>query len=320
MRVLLTGGTGFVGVPLCEALAGAACVVRVALRKAMPLPAGAAESAVVGDISSRTEWGEALANVDVVVHAAARAHVLHDSPQNEDLYFETNARGTERLARDAACAGVRRMVFLSSIKVNGEATSSQPYRALDEPRPQDAYGRSKLAAESSVREAGAASSMQTVIVRPPLVYGPGVKANFLRLLDWVWHGRPIPLGMVRNTRSLISVWNLCDFIVLASRHPDAASDTWLVSDGEDLSTAMLVSRIGRAMGKSVRLVPVPPALLLLAGSALGRRSEVQRLCGSLAVDASPADLRLGWRPPLTLDQSLARTAAWYIAGKATHAG
>lgn len=319
-RVLVTGATGFVGSVLCHELARSSYVVRAALRGERALPVGVAEGAVVGDIDARTDWTQALRDVDVVLHVAARAHVLHDDPSNADLYMETNARGTQRLAESAANAGVRRLVFMSSVKVNGEHSGDGLYRAEDVPQPRDAYGESKAIAEQSLRIVAAQTGMEVVCVRSPLVYGPGVRANFLRLLRWVDNERPFPLGAVRNRRSLVSLWNLCDLLVRVVEHPSAAGRTWMVSDGEDLSTPELIQRMSRAMGRRVRMLPVPPRLLHLVGRLLGKEAEVARLCGSLAVDVTRTRDDLGWRPPVTLDEGLARTVDWYVLEGGSHDG
>ena len=311
-RVLLTGATGFVGSALCEVLARAGYKVRAALRTDRAVPATVAEKVIVGDINSTTDWTQALDGVDAVIHAAARAHVLHPAQGSADLYFETNERGTERLANVSARMPVRRFVYLSSIKVNGEATRERAYAPGDEPRPQDDYGLSKWHAEQHVAAAAGANGMQAVIVRPPLVYGPGVRANFLRLLRLVHQGWPLPLGAVRNARSLASVWNLCDFLLLLLNHPKAPGRTWMICDGEDLSTPELIRRLGHAMGRQVRLLRVPVPLLQLCAGLLGHRAELARLCGSLQVDISQSRADLGWSPPVTVDESLARTVAWYL--------
>ncbi len=310
-RVLVTGGTGFVGRPLCRALLGAGFDVRVALRSPASIPEDACEPAVVGEIDSRTDWSSALRNVDVVIHAAARVHVMNDRGRG-DTYVETNARGTEQLASSAARAGVGRFVYVSTIKVNGEQTLRRPFSSDDPPAPQDDYGRSKWLAEQLIARVCASAPMESVIVRPPLIYGPGVKANFLRLMRWVDAEKPIPLGAVRNSRSLVSVWNIVDLLTLAARHPGAAGRTWLVSDDEDLSTPELIRRLGAAMRRRVRLVPVPVVALQFAGWLM-RRPEIARLCGSLAVDVAPTRGLLGWSPPWTVDRSLARTVEWYLS-------
>jgi nucleoside-diphosphate-sugar epimerase len=312
-RVLVTGATGFVGPVLCESLAQSGYTVRAALRTDRLLPSCIAERAVTGNIGVTTEWGPALQNVDLVVHAAARAHVLHDAPANSELYMETNACGTQRLAQAAGQAGVRRFVYLSSIKVNGEETTGRPYQASDVPGPCDAYGKSKLQAERFVLQAAAASGMEAVIVRPPLVYGPGVGGNFLRLMRWVNKQWPLPFGSIDNQRSLVNVWNLTDLIVNLLAHPRGAGGVWLVSDGADLSTPDLIRRLGRALQRGVRLLPVPAAVLRLCGSLVGRSAEIARLCGSLTVDTSATRDVLRWSAPVAVDEALARTAAWYRA-------
>lgn len=312
MRVLVTGATGFIGVALCDALAGAGYSVRAALRSDRQLPFTVAERVVVGDIGSTTDWNAALHGVDAIVHAAARAHIVDDTASNSDLYVETNVRGTRCLAEAGARAGVRRLVYLSSIKVNGEATTlGRPYTPADEPRPQDAYGKSKWLAENCLSEVAASAGMEAVIVRPPLVYGPGVRANFLRLMNWVDSGWPLPLGAVSNERSVVSIWNLCDLLVRLVEHRSAPGNVWMVSDGAPVSTRELVRRIGTAMGRRVRFLPVPPALLHWGGAVVGRGAEVRRFCGSLSVDISHTRAALHWTPPVGVDEALARTVRWY---------
>jgi len=311
-RVLVTGANGFVGSVLCDMLARSDYVVRAALRVEHPLPPTVPERAVIGDINADTDWHQALRDVDLVIHLAARAHILGDPSRNAHLYTQTNADGTRRLAETAAHAGVRRLVFMSSVKVNGEDSGDGAFGPDDEPHPNDAYGASKALAEQSLRAVAAHTGMQTVCVRSPLVYGPGVRANFLRLLRWVDNGRPLPLGAVRNRRSVVSVWNLCDLLVHVLEQPAAAGRTWMVADAEDLSTADLVRRIGVAMQRRVRLLPVPVALLYLAGGLLQRKAEVARLCGSLVVDTTRTRDELQWSPPVSLDEGLARTVRWYL--------
>ena len=274
----------------------------------------------VGDITSHTDWSAALAGVDLVVHAAARAHVLGDSPDHDALYMETNAEGTRRLAQSCAAAGVRRFVFLSSIKVNGEETVTKvAYRPEDPPRPHDVYGRSKWAGERALAAIAQMSGMEVVVVRPPLVYGPGVKANFLRLLSFVQRGWPLPVGAVNNRRSLVSLWNLCHLIERLLSHPGAAGRTWMVSDGEDLSTPELVRRIGLAMHRRARVVPIPVPVLRWLGRVSGREAEVARLCGSLCVDISETRTRLDWSPSMEMDEALSRTVDWYLSRIPAHA-
>jgi nucleoside-diphosphate-sugar epimerase len=313
MRVLVTGATGFVGHTLCDVLARSGYVVRAALRGDRSTPDGVSEISVVGEIGSTTDWQTALRGVDVVIHLAARAHLIHDSSVNSDLYLETNARGTERLANASAQAGIRRFVYLSSVKVNGEETTDRAFSSHDEPRPRDAYGTSKWFAENYVKEIAAKTAMEAVIVRSPLVYGSGVRANFLRLLRWADNEWPLPLGLIRNRRSLVSIWNLCDLLVRLLKHPIAAGRTWMVSDGEDLSTADLIERIAIAMNRRVRLLPVPEHMLHFIGALIGRKAEIVRLCGSLAVNIEETRHELGWSPPVSVDQALARTVSWYLS-------
>jgi nucleoside-diphosphate-sugar epimerase len=311
--VLLTGASGFVGRSLCATLEQAGYEVRAAMRTAGVTVPGVAEHVSVGDISAQTDWRQALSGVDFVIHAAARAHIANDPKRNADLYTSTNTDGTACLARAASAAGVRRFVFLSSVKVNGEEVESHAYTLADEPRPQGAYGMSKWLAEKAVSEIALRTHMEAAIVRPPLVYGPGVRANFLRLMQWVDARRPLPLGAVHNRRSLISVWNLCDLLVNLLENPASTHGTWLASDASDLSTPDLVRRIAAAMHRRALLVPVPVTLLRMVGSLTGRSGEVRRLCGSLAVDISQTSAMLGWVPPLSVDEGLSRTVAWYMA-------
>jgi UDP-4-keto-D-QuiNAc 4-reductase len=311
-RVLVTGATGFVGRILCKALVQSGYLVRVALRSEDSVRLCVGEHVTVGDIAT-ADWSVALKGVESVIHCAARAHILHDSNRNADLYMETNAGATLRLANAASHAGVRRFVYMSSIKVNGEKTADRPYSAADEPDPQDAYGASKLLGERNVMLVAARGHMEVTIVRSPLVYGPGVRANFLRLLRWVDKGWPLPLGAIRNTRSLVSIWNLCDLLVELLKHPMAAGRTWMVSDGKDLSTPDLIRCIGAAMGRRVHLLPVPVALLRLCGRLVGRAAEIERLCGSLVVDITQTRRELGWSPQVSIDEALARTVDWYLS-------
>ena len=308
-RVLLTGGSGFVGGEMCKALARNGYVVRVALRTATELPSGASEAATVGDINGRTDWTRALEDVERVVHLAARAHRLDEHAP--DLYMQTNALGTRRLAEMAARSGVRRFVYLSSIKVNGEETAGHTYTGDDIPNPIDDYGRSKWLGEQHLTQAAAGTAMEAAIVRSPLVYGPGVRANFLRLLSWIDNERLLPLAAVNNRRSLVNVWNLTDLLVRLLTHSAAQRSTWMVSDGEDLSTPNLIRRIAAAMGRRDRLLSVPVALLKVAGRMTGHSGQIRRLCGSLAVDIAQTRRVIEWSPPVSLDEGLDRTVRWY---------
>ena len=313
-RILLTGATGFVGRQLCAQLTAAPYVLRVALRRPGTAPAGAAEVIAVGDLCSRPDWRAALDGVDIVIHAAARAHHLGDTAV--EPYFELNAHASEILARAAAAAGVSRFIYLSTIKVNGEGRPDRSYSSDDEPQPCDAYARSKWLGEQFVEQVARESAMASVILRAPLIYGPGVRANFLRLLRWVEAGRPIPFGRMDNKRSLISTWNLCDLLRVLLEHPAAPGRVWLGSDGQDLSTAELARQIATAMGRRPHIVAVPRTLLSVAATLTGRRAELARLCGSLTLDCEPVRRELGWSPSMSVTQGIASTVAWYLSGAA----
>lgn len=312
-RVLVTGAAGFVGRQLCETLSGSGYAVRAALRTGVDIPRHALEHVVVGDIDRRTDWGAALDQVQLVVHCAARAHVMGDVKGESDRYMETNAYGTEQLASASVAAGVRRFVYLSSVKVNGERTTGRPFSREDEPRPAGPYGASKWAGESRLAAVAAESTMEMAIVRSPLVYGPRVRANFLRLLTLVERRIPLPLASISNARSLVSVWNLCDLIGRLLRDAIPENAVFMVSDGEDLSTPELLRRMGTAMRRPARLLPVPAAALRAAAAITGRREELERLCESLTVDISATRGELAWSPPVSVDEALARTVRWYVS-------
>jgi nucleoside-diphosphate-sugar epimerase len=309
VRILLTGTTGFVGTALLGRLLGdGRWAVRAALRRETdPLPA-AAERVQVTDLAPDTPWATALDGVDTVVHLAARVHVMHDQAGDPLADFRrVNVAGTQQLARQAAAAGVRRFVYLSSIKVNGEETlPGRPFEPDDPAHPMDPYGISKHEAELGLRELESDTGMQVVVVRPPLVYGPGVKANFRALMQAVARGVPLPLGAIDNRRSLVALDNLVDFIVACVEHPAAAGQTFLVSDGVDLSTPNLVRHIAHAMHRPARLVPVPMGLLGALAALTGKRAAMHRLCSSLEVDISKSRRLLGWAPPLSLDEAFDR--------------
>jgi nucleoside-diphosphate-sugar epimerase len=309
-RVLVTGATGFVGHALCQTLAERGYTVRAALRSPRSVPPYVLETTVVGEIDENSDWTRALDGVDAIFHLAALAHAVGNIGANDDAYFKTNASGTQQLASAAGRAGVRRFVYLSSIKVNGEETT-EPYRPADEPQPTNAYARSKWMGEQYVSEAASKTGIEAVIVRPPLIYGPGVRANFLRLMQWVDRELPLPLGAVQNKRSLVGIWNLTDFLLQVLESRTASGRTWLVSDGADLSTPELIRALGFAMKRTVKLVPIPPMLLRVAGHAVGRGAEVDRLCGSLTVDISSTLQQLDWSPPMSVEQAISNTVAWY---------
>jgi nucleoside-diphosphate-sugar epimerase len=266
---------------------------------------------LIPDLSAHVDWQSALSDVDVVFHLAARVHIMNESPNGGAEFERVNVDATRRLAEDAARYGVRRVVFLSSIKVNGEATvPGRPFTESDVPAPVDPYSASKLRAEDVLRDISARTEMEGVVVRPPLVYGPEVKANFARMMRWVSHGVPLPLGAItQNRRSLVGVDNLVDLAIVASEHPAAANKTFLVSDGEDLSTAELLQRVAHALGVKPRLIRVPASVLRAGANLLGQSAVFHRLCGNLQVDSSKARRVLGWRPPLSVDEGLRRIAS-----------
>lgn len=308
-RVLVTGGTGFVGRALIST------PVPLHLRAAVrshPVSALCADQVVIGNIDGQTDWSQALTGIDCVVHLAAHVHVMDPTEGDRVEYERTNASGTERLALAAAEAGVKRFVFLSSIKVNGESTADRAFRADDLPQPRDSYAQSKLHAEQFLATIAAASGMSVAIVRSPLVYGPGVGANFLRLLSLAHSGLPIPLASIDNVRSMVSVWNLCDLIYTLLRHEGPMHGVFLVADGEDVSTAELVRRLANLMQRPARLIAVPGWALRTIAALAGRRVELSKLCASLAIDISETRARLDWSPPVTLDAGLERTVRWYL--------
>lgn len=384
MKILVTGPDGFVGSAVCAKLIADGLDVRGAqwrsargqksevggqspeggsqwsedgdLQTANSKPQTEPQMVPIGNICGSTDWSSALVGVDAVVHLAARVHIMDDTSADPLAAFrEVNVEGTRRLAECAAKAGVKRFVFISSIKVNGEATelpvNGEPgivngkatkspvnreslsgdgdssehstinhepvtinpaaFSEKDAPSPEDPYGQSKYEAEVALRKIEAETEMEVVILRPPLLYGPGVKANFLKLIQLVYKGIPLPLGGIKNKRSLLSLTNFADLISKCVTDKQAAGQMFLVSDGDDVSSGELVERIAKALGKSPRLLPVPEGLMNLAGKLTGKSAQVQRLCSSLQIDASKVRKTLDWTPPVTMEQELARVAEWY---------
>lgn len=313
-RVLVTGASGFVGQLLCEEMLRQKLQIVASVNSRCSFPFGV-DLVAVGAISGKTNWTDTLHDVNAVIHLAARVHVMHDADIDPLAKFRAvNVDGTLNLARQAAEAGVRRFIFLSSIKVNGEQTlPGKQFTEIDKAAPQDAYAISKWEAEQGLLEIAQKSRMEMVVIRPPLVYGPGVKANFLTMMRWLNKGVPLPLGAIHNQRSLVALDNLVDLIITCLDHPAAANQVFLAGDGEDLSTPELLRRLGLAMGKPARLLPVPVALLQAGAALLGRRDMAQRLCESLQVDISKARNLLGWNPPISVDEGLRRTAQSYLA-------
>lgn len=312
-KLLLTGASGFVGKSVyARLLEDKESSIAVSGRQA-PSPNELGENTTFHQIAlgENTDWHTALQAIDVVIHTAARVHVMNDDVDNPLVEFRAiNVAGTLTLARHAAAAGVRRFIFISSIKVNGEGTETgRPFSADDVPAPVDPYGISKMEAEQGLRSLAEETGMEVVIIRPVLVYGPGVKANFRSMMKWLSHGVPLPLGSIRNKRSLVALDNLVDLIVTCIDHPAAANQTFLVSDGDDLSTTELLQRMGCALGKPARLLPFPPFMLQVGAALLGKKNVAQRLCGSLQVDIGKTRKLLGWTPPVTVDAALQRAAA-----------
>ena len=307
--LMVTGASGFIGQELCEELIRRQHSVKTIVRDESKIKDIRYLNAKVADIGPETNWVSALQDIDVVVHLAARVHIMKDKAFDPlEAFRKVNTAGTLNLARQAAAAGVKRFVFVSTIKVNGDVTMpGRPFRADDVPVPLDPYAVSKLEAEQSLRELEAQTGMEVVIVRPPLVYGPGVGANFASMMRWVARGVPLPLGAINNSRSLVALGNLVDLLVTCLKHPAAAGQTFLVSDGEDVSTSELLSRTAQAMDRKVMLLPIPTFLLEAGAALLGKRTVAQRLCGSLQVDIEKTRYLLDWNPPYTLNQGLKRT-------------
>lgn len=311
MRFLVTGASGFVGRPLCRELFQRGYQVRGAMRTHGQLSAKG-ETVTVGAIDAGTKWADALRGVDTVIHLAARVHAMKDKAADPLTEFlKVNLYGTSNLAQQATGAGVKRLVFVSSIKVNGETTEVRPFAESDEPDPQDPYAISKLQAEQVLQRISCETGLEVVIVRPPLVYGPGVKGNFLRLLTAIDRGIPLPLAGAHNLRSLVYVGNLVDALIACATHPAAAGQTYLVSDGKDVSTAMLAEKIAHALGRSSRSFYFPPGLLRAAATMLGRAEQIDRLFGSLRVNDQKIRSELAWAPPYSMEQGLSATADWY---------
>ena len=302
MKVLVTGANGFVGKRLCEVLASRRFDVVSTTRKAAP------GCVAVGDLDGQTAWGTALQRCDSVIHLAARVHVMSDNASDPlKAYREVNVEGTINLARQAAEAGVKRFVFVSSIKVNGESTGSHPFTADAVPAPLDPYGRSKMEAEIALRAMGKETGLEVVIVRPPLVYGPGVKANFHNLVKLVDRGIPLPLGSASGRRSMVALDNLVDLLIRCLEHPDAPGETFLVSDDSDMTVRELVELIAAAMEKRVVLFPVPPRIIRGAARILGKPAVADRLFGALQVDITRTRKKLDWTPPVTPDHAIRKT-------------
>lgn len=308
--IFLTGATGFVGGAILKRLVAEKYTVVAALRNGPQLLEDNIKIVHVESFDDATSWKDSLDGVDVVIHAAARVHVMNDAEADPlGAFRRVNVEGTLNLARHAFKAGVRRFVFISSIKVNGEGTpAGVAYSPQDVPAPADPYGVSKMEAERGLRELAAESGMEVVIIRPVLVYGPGVKANFRSMMNWLDKGIPLPFGSIHNKRSLVALDNLVDLIITCISHPAAANQTFLVSDGDDLSTTQLLRKMASALDRPARLLPIPARALSGVAILLGKKSLSNRLCGSLQVDISKTRSLLGWSPIVSVDDALKATA------------
>ncbi len=311
--ILVTGANGFVGRAVCAALIHKGHTVRAALRNPARFAIAGCEVAKVPSIEADADWSEALHGITTVIHLVARVHVMQDENSNPlEAFRSVNTAGAEHLARAAAASGVKRLVYVSTIKVNGESTSrGNKFRELDVPAPQDSYGVSKCEAELALWRVAQETGLEVVIVRPSLVYGAGVKGNFIQMLNVLAKRIPLPLASVCNQRSLVYVENLSDALIACSTHPAAAGQIYLVSDGEDVSTPGLLRQLGDAIGCPARLFPCPSALLKWAGALTGRSAQVDRLMDSLQVDSGKIRRELNWTPPYSLQQGLQATAEWY---------
>ena len=310
--VLVTGASGFVGCVLCAELLARGHAVHAAVRDQSGFLLRGCAVVTVPDVSADTDWTEALRGVTTIIHLAARVHVMKDASADPlEEFRKINLHGTENLARQAARAGVKRLVYVSSIKVNGEQTTNASFSEIDTAHPQDSYGISKWEAEQALQRVAQETGLEVVIVRPPLVYGPGVKGNFISLFAAIDKGIPLPLAGANNARSLVYVGNLVDALIACATHPDAAGQTYLVSDGTAVSTAELAKEIAVALQCKDRAFYFPPAVLRAMAGLLGKSAQVDRLFGSLRIDSQKIRDELGWTPPYTLQQGLRETAGWY---------
>ncbi|RZB38084.1 MAG: hypothetical protein SRB2_00430 [Desulfobacteraceae bacterium Eth-SRB2] len=313
-KIFITGAAGFIGQALCKRIIAKGWKIRGSVRSSsqlnkLPSEVDALQVELIGP---DTNLKKALEGVDTVIHLSARVHVMNECYKDSlASYQQVNVAGTKRLSSLAADSGCRRFVFMSSVKVNGKERS-QPYTEMDMPMPLDPYGISKWEAEQALHKIANESGMEIVVLRAPLVYGPGVKANFLRLFKLLYYMIPLPLANVTNRRSLIYLENLLDAIVTCVNHPRAAGQTFLVSDGRDLSTPELIWRIAEAMGRKARLFSFPPSMLKTMGKIIGRSAEIDRLAGSLCVDSSKIRRMLGWKPPYTIEEGIRETAEWFL--------
>ena len=315
MQIAVTGANGFLGSALISQLAkNSQNKIRGLVRHEPYVRHSGVKYYSACDLSMSMDWRESVRGADIVIHTAARVSASNNTSRNVmDEFYRINVEGTLNLARQAADLGVRRLIFFSSIKVNGESTFlNETFTAQDNPGPKDAYGISKMTAEQGLFEVGLETGMEIVCIRPPLVYGPGVKGNFLSLLRWLDSGIPLPLGSIHNLRSLVGVDNLVDLVITCIDHPAAANQVFLVSDDEDLSTTEMLRRMSIALKRQVRLVPVPAKLLKFVAGIIGKEEVAQRLVGSLQIDISKTKSLLNWSPPYSFDEGICKTAKWLL--------
>lgn len=312
-HLFITGANGFIGQALVEQASNAGYGVVACTRKPAVF-SSQVKNIVVPDLHHESSVKEALQGIDVVIHLAARVHVMKEEGYNPlAQYRAVNVDTTLALAKQAAALGVKRFIYMSSIKVNGESTAKGvPFTPRDLPAPIDPYGVSKMQAEEGLMALAASTGMEVVIIRPPLIYGPKVKANFASMMKWVYARVPLPLGGVHNLRSMVYLGNLVDLILVCVKHPAAKNQVFLVSDDDDISVAQLIRKLAFAMNVNIVLAPIPAALLKLAAGLVGKQAVAQRLCDSLQVDISKTKTMLGWVPPFTLKQGLALTVKWFL--------
>lgn len=314
-RMLITGSNGFVGKVLCQRLVERDFDVLAVVRNIDKLvPAN--RSVCIAQINAETDWANQLVGVDVVIHLAARVHVMHETVSDSlSEFLSVNLHGTMCLAQQAVAAGVKRFVYVSTVKVHGECTDGHAFSEIDQPHPQDPYALSKWQAEQALQKLAQETGIELVILRPPLVYGAGVKANFLNLLKLVDRALPLPLGSFRNQRSMVYVENLVDAIITCSMAQKAVGQTFLVSDGNEVSTPQLIGYLARGLNRPNRIFSFPVVIMRLIAGLLGKATVIDRLSQSLEVDSSKIRTMLGWQPPFTMIQGLAATAIWYQSTK-----